>query len=114
MNRRIFLLGSAAAAATSGQTSSHAVGSGMIGVGNRGSYLLEAVLAQPNARVLALCDVKPDRLDKAASAAARDNPRTYSEWRKLLDRRDVDAVFIASPPDLHSQMAVAALQAGKH
>ncbi|HZU28865.1 MAG TPA: Gfo/Idh/MocA family oxidoreductase [Bryobacteraceae bacterium] len=114
MNRRIFLLGSAAAAAAAGQTSSHAVGTGIIGVGNRGAYLLEGVLAQPNAKVVALCDVKPDRLDKAATAAARDNPSTYVDWRKLLDRRDVDAVFIASPPDLHSQMAVAALQAGKN
>jgi myo-inositol 2-dehydrogenase/D-chiro-inositol 1-dehydrogenase len=86
----------------------------MIGVGNRGSYLLQGVLKQPNAKVLALCDIKPDRLDKAASAAAKDNPATYADWRKILDRKDVDAVFIATPPDLHSEMAVAALRAGKN
>ena len=63
---------------------------------------------------MALCDIKPDRLDKAASAAAKDNPATYSDWRKILDRKDVDAVFIATPPDLHSEMAVAALKAGKN
>ncbi len=86
----------------------------MIGVGNRGSFLLEGVLAQPNAKVLALCDIKPDRLDKAATAASKDNPATYSDWRKVIDRKDVDAVFIATPPDLHSEMAVAALRAGKN
>ena len=86
----------------------------MIGAGNRGSYLLEAALAQPDARILALCDIKPDRLDKAATAAARHNPATYADWRKILDRKDIDAVFIATPPDLHSEMAVAALRAGKN
>jgi myo-inositol 2-dehydrogenase/D-chiro-inositol 1-dehydrogenase len=113
VNRRVFLLSSAVAAA-SGQTPQQLVGTGMIGVGNRGSYLLQGVLGQPNAKVLALCDIKPDRLDKAATAAAKDNPVTYADWRKIIDRKDVDAVFIATPPDLHSEMAVAALQAGKN
>ncbi len=90
------------------------IGAGMIGVGNRGSYLLRGVLDQENAKVLALCDIKPDRLDKAATAAAKDNPNTYREWRKVIERKDIDAVFIATPPNLHSEMAVAALQAGKH
>src|SRR5260370_32557929 len=63
---------------------------------------------------MALCDSKPDRLDKAATAAARDNPATYPDWRKIIDRKDIDAVFIATPPYLHSEMAIAALKAGKH
>ena len=113
VNRREFLLGSAAAVAAA-QPAQQMAGTGMIGVGGRGSYLLEAALAQPNARILALCDIKPDRLDKAATAAARDNPATYSDWHKIIERKDVDAVFIATPPDLHSEMAVAALRAGKH
>jgi myo-inositol 2-dehydrogenase/D-chiro-inositol 1-dehydrogenase len=113
VNRRVFLLGTAVAA-TSGQAAEQPIGTGMIGIGGRGSYLLQGVLGQPNAKVLALCDSKPDRLDKAATAASRDNPDTYSDWRRILDRKDVDAVFIATPPDLHSEMAVAALRAGKH
>jgi myo-inositol 2-dehydrogenase / D-chiro-inositol 1-dehydrogenase len=113
VNRRVFLFGSAVAAA-SAQTSAQSVGTAMIGLGGRGSYLLGGVMAQPSAKVLALCDIKPDRLDKAATAATRDNPATYADWRKIIDRKDVDAVFIASPPDLHSEMAVAALQTGKH
>ncbi len=112
MNRRIFILSSAAVAA-SAQTSRR-VGTGVIGVGNRGTGLLRGILKQENAKVLALCDIKPDRLDKAATAAATDNPNTYTDWRKIIDRKDVDAVFIVTPPHLHSEMAVAALQAGKH
>lgn len=76
--------------------------------------MLGGVLGQSNVKVLALCDIKPDRLDKAASAAAKDNPATYADWRRVIDRQDVDAVFIATPPHLHSEMAIAALQAGKH
>src|SRR5438132_3153214 len=86
----------------------------MIGVGNRGSHLLQGVLLQPDAKVVALCDIKPDRLDKAASAAAKDNPVTYADWRRILDRKDINAVFIATPPYLHSDMAIAALKSGKH
>lgn len=113
VNRRAFFLSSAAVAA-SAQVPQQFVGTGMIGVGGRGSYLLQGVLAQPNAKVVALCDIKADRLDKAATAAARDNPATYADWRQVIDRKDVGAVYIATPPDLHSEMAVAALQAGKH
>src|SRR5215467_15775682 len=112
VNRRAFLLGSVLAAHAA--QSENTVGTASIGVGNRGSFLLQGVLAQPNAKVLALCDIKPDRLDKAATAAARDNPATLNDWRRLIESKDLDAVFIATPPDLHSEMAVAALKAGKN
>jgi predicted dehydrogenase len=86
----------------------------VIGTGNRGSYVLRQVLATPGVKVNALCDLKADRLDKAASAAARDNPATMRDYRELLARSDVDAVHIATPCDLHVEMAIAALNAGKH
>lgn len=114
MNRRLFLLGSAGAARMAVAASGERVATAVIGTGNRGSYLLRGILEQNNTKVVALCDIKPDRLDKAASAAARDNPATYSDWRRVIDRKDVEAVFIATPPHLHSEMAAAALKAGKH
>jgi predicted dehydrogenase len=114
VNRRHFLLGSAVAArVASGQTGER-IPTAVIGTGGRGSHLLQGVLAQPEAKVVALCDIKPDRLDKAASSAARDNPATYADWRSVIDRKDVGAVYIATPPHLHSEMAIAALKAGKH
>jgi myo-inositol 2-dehydrogenase/D-chiro-inositol 1-dehydrogenase len=113
VDRRLFLLGTTAVAARAFQPET-TVNTAMIGVGNRGSFLLQGVLQQPNAKVLALCDIKPDRLDKAASAAAKYNPATYSDWQRIIERKDVDAVFIATPPYLHSEMAIRAIQAGKH
>jgi len=112
VNRRLFLMSSAWAA--NAFQAEQTVGTGMIGVGNRGSFLLEGVIRQPNAKVLAVCDIKPDRLDKAATAGARDNPATYADWRRIIDRQDIGAVFIATPPYLHSEMAIAAINAGKH
>ncbi len=116
MERRNFLLTSGAVAAQSafGQSSNDKVPTALIGVGNRGTYLLRAIMAQPDARVAALCDLKADRLDKAATTAAKDNPKTLSEWRRVLDMKDVEAVYIATPPYLHPEMAIAALRAGKH
>ena len=107
-------MGSAAAAQAAFGQSVDRVPTAVIGVGNRGSSLLRGVLEQPNAKVVALCDNKPDRLDKAATAAAKENPATTTDWRKIIDRKDVDAVYIATPPHLHSEMAIAALKAGKH
>ncbi len=114
MQRRYFILGSALAQVAASAQSTDKVRTAHIGVGNRGSYLLKTVLEQPNTKVVALCDIKPDRLDKAATAAAKDNAKTYTDWRKVLELKDVDAVFIATPPYLHSEMAIAALHAGKH
>jgi predicted dehydrogenase len=115
LNRRVFLLGSAVAAQSAfGQNEANRIPTAVIGTGNRGSHLLKGVIEQPNAKVAALCDIKPPRLDAAATVAAADNPATYSDWRKVIDRKDIGAVFIATPPYLHSEMAVAALQAGKH
>jgi len=86
----------------------------MIGVGNRGSYTMRSVMQVPGVRVAAVCDIKPDRLDKAASAAAAHSPKTYTDYRQVLAQKDIDAVHISTPCDLHVEMAIAALQAGKH
>lgn len=118
MNRRMFLGGAGGTLwAMKGTAAAHQaepVRTAMIGTGNRGSWVLKEILKQPGVKVVALCDLKPDRLDKAASSAARDNPATYSDYRKVLERKDVDAVFIDTPCDLHAEMAIAAMQAGKH
>jgi predicted dehydrogenase len=110
MDRRAFLVTTGVALAQTPAATPTAV----IGVGNRGSYLLDSVLAQPNAKVVALCDNKPDRLDKAATKAAGHSPKTTTDWRRIIENRDVEAVYIATPPHLHAEMAVAALGAGKH
>jgi predicted dehydrogenase len=116
LNRRYFLFGTLAAplAQTARSQSSDPVGVGMIGVGNRGSHTMRVAMTVAGVKISALCDIKTDRLDKAASAAARDNPKTYTDYRKLLDDRAVQAVHISTPCDLHVEHAIAALKAGKH
>ena len=117
LNRRYFLMGSLAAAAphpSLAQAAGETIGAGFIGTGNRGQYLLRTVIEQPGVKVVAVCDIKPDRLDKSATMAARDQPTTFTDYRKLLERKDITAVYIATPCDLHAEMAIAALQAGKH
>ena len=90
----------------------NAIPTAVIGTGGRGTADLRSVLEL--GKVAALCDTKADRLAKAAELAARDTPATVADYRRVLDRKDVEAVVIATPPHLHAEMAVAALQAGKH
>lgn len=117
-DRRQFLKHSAAlagAALTARATpASDPIRTGIIGTGNRGGHLWRQVVKLDGVKMVAACDIKPDRLDKALSVASRDNPTGYSDYHKLLERKDIDAVFIASPCDLHVEMTIAALQAGKH
>jgi myo-inositol 2-dehydrogenase/D-chiro-inositol 1-dehydrogenase len=89
-----------------------AIATGIIGTGGRGTADLQAVLE--HGKVAAVCDVKADRMKAAAEIAARDTPPQYADYRRVLERKDIDAVVIATPPHLHAEMAVAALQAGKH
>jgi myo-inositol 2-dehydrogenase/D-chiro-inositol 1-dehydrogenase len=87
-----------------------------IGVGNRGSYLLKTMLKVPGVKIVAICDIDPEALKKAvdAATAAGNTPEPYAEFRKMLDRKDIDAVVIATPVDLHKEMAIAALEVGKN
>lgn len=111
IDRRAFLL---AQAATLAAQEGRPIRTAAIGIGNRGTSLLNQVLANPKARISAICDTDPQARDKAASAAARDNPRVFSDYRRVLDLADIDAVTIATPCDLHAPMAVDALKAGKY
>src|SRR5260221_1602793 len=104
----------ASAAGPLAETDGAPIRTAMIGIGNRGGSVLKSVIQQPGVKVVALCDLKPDRLDAAATTAARDRPDTFKDYRKLLERKDIDAVFIDTPCDLHVEMALAALAAHKH
>ncbi len=85
---------------------------GIIGPGSRGSYHIENLFKIPQAEIVAICDNYMPNLDKAAAKVP--DARKYSDYRALLDDRDVDAVIIATPLYLHYSMAVDAISAGKH
>ncbi len=85
---------------------------GIIGVGGFGVFCLEQYRKLPDVRVTAIADINAARL--AQVAADYDIPVTTSDWRALATHSEVDVVYIATPPFLHAEQALAALQAGKH
>lgn len=102
-----------------GQTDRFQVG--CIGVGNRGTVLLNELLALGNVDITAICDITPDNLDKAVAAVEKAQgrkPDTYAkndrDYRNLLARTDIDAVVIATPCYWHGAMYIDAYGAGKH
>jgi predicted dehydrogenase len=101
-----------------GQTAaSERVTLGCIGVGDRGSDVMRHFLNQANCRIAAVCDVKQDRVAKAKAAvdAKYQNAdcQTYGDFRQLLERKDIDAVLVASTDHWHVLHALAAARAGK-
>lgn len=85
---------------------------GVIGTGSRGQYHIHALSAIAHAEIVALCDDYPPNL-KAASELC-PTVKTYADYRKLLESKDVDGVIIATPLHLHAQMTIDSLSAGKH
>jgi predicted dehydrogenase len=89
------------------------IGIGMIGVGIRGTQLLNNFKVIPGAEIAAVCDVYDGHFT-AAREFTRANLPVTRDYREVLSRRDVDAVVIATPDHLHLRMALDALAAGKH
>jgi len=85
---------------------------GFIGVGGMGSGLLNIFKGMPDVSVAALCDVYEPHLLKA-KAAAGGMPDTYGDFRRILDRKDIDAVVVATPDHWHAIPTILACQAGK-
>ncbi|AMD86054.1 glycosyl hydrolase [Capnocytophaga haemolytica] len=94
---------------------------GFIGLGMRGPSAVERFMHIPGAKVIALCDVEPDRVDKAQAIiekAGKPLAAKYSgsqdAWKALCDRDDIDLVYIVSDWKNHVPMALYAMQKGKH
>src|SRR5258706_11670121 len=126
INRREFTKASAAIAAAFGlsrlelpplvpevQAAGREVAWGMIGTGTRSLELLRPLTKIRTGRCLALCDIYPANLKKGVETIG-NNPTTYDDYRRLLDRKDIEAVLIVTPLDTHARMALDALDAGKH
>ena len=90
---------------------------GGIGIGNRGTYDLGCFLGESDVQFVAVCDVKKNR--RAAVKKMADDKygntdcETYRDYRELLERKDIDAVLIATGPNWHCTMATMAAKAGK-
>lgn len=94
---------------------------GLVGVGERGLMHAEALLKIDGCAVTAICDPWAPALEKAlatVTAAGRPKPAAFgngpTDYLRLLDRPDVDAVILSTPWEQHVAQAVAAMRAGKH
>jgi predicted dehydrogenase len=90
----------------------------IIGLHSRGYAHLSALAANHDtARVAWICDVESNFMAKFADEAQKElgyAPQTESDFRKLLERKDIDAISIATPDHWHAPMAIAGVGAGKH
>ena len=87
---------------------------GIIGVGGMGNSHLNRMLRDKdslNVDVAAVCDVYTRRMNKAREACGGEG---YLDYRKLLERKDLDAVFVVTPDHWHSKISIDAMDAGKH
>jgi len=112
MNRRhaAYLLPAAAIRGTAANT---AVSVGLVGCGNRGTYLGQLLTEHTTARLAAMCDLYDDQIAKSAQKIGRTGYATFRDFEKLL-ASPVDAVVIATPVFLHPPHFEAAVAAGKH
>lgn len=121
LSRRGFLQGSAVGVASWSMVPRHVLGRGetppsdqlggaLIGCGGRGPGTVGGL--GPNVRLVACCDVDSARVDNY-SARSKSNAAVYTDFRRLLDRQDVDVVAIATHPGWHALISIAAMEAGK-
>ena len=140
-SRRAFLKQSAATAATAftasallrtpvwGQRQAPFTGSvlgandrlvcGFIGVGGQGfnAHVTDAMVKhgeEYQAVGAAVCDVWQKRVDRAREALKLEGANGYTDYRRVLDRQDIDAVFIGTVDHWHAPISIAAMESGKH
>ncbi|GMV97557.1 MAG: hypothetical protein AMXMBFR83_19150 [Phycisphaerae bacterium] len=96
---------------------------GLIGSGGQGTHDMATCMSAPNVACAALCDVAEFRLDESSRAVSTAMEKAgatsakierYDDHRRLLDRRDIDAVIIATPDHWHARPFIDACSAGKH
>jgi predicted dehydrogenase len=89
------------------------LGVGFVGVANRGGANLDGVSRETaEVNVVALCDVDEKYL--AAAKARHAGAETYRDFRRMLERKDLDAVVVSTPDHTHAAASAAALRSDRH
>lgn len=93
---------------------------GFVGLGNRGPGAVNRMSKIEGVEIAALCDVRPERAEKAKKSleGTKHRPKLYTagenDWKKMCESKDLDLIYIATPWDLHAPMAIYAMEQGKH
>jgi predicted dehydrogenase len=88
------------------------VGMAVVGLGTWGREILAALARLPSAKVVAICDTYPAAIRRSSEIAP--GAREADGFQRLLDSPSVEALVIATPTPTHAQIAIAAIDAGKH
>ena len=86
---------------------------GFIGFGIRGNILLEAAKETQQANLVEVCDCYQGHLERARERTEGKIATNFAQYKKLLDRKDIDAVVVATPDHWHKPIVLDALSAGK-
>jgi len=116
-SRRTFLktMAMAAAAASTSRTvlgQNEKVRMAVIGTGTRGQMVSRFFMTHPDCEFVAACDVRKSRLDQALKAMG-GKVEAYGDYRRILDRKDIDAVLVTTPDHWHGPIVAQACAAGK-
>jgi len=117
-DRRAFLKGLTATAVATAASSGRVAGAnervrvGFIGVGLIGRRHLLDFQAQADCEIAGICEVSDERLDDGV-ATAGNSPARFDDFRRMLDRSDIDAVVVSTPDHWHALMTIMACAAGK-
>ena len=84
----------------------------VIGPGSRGRFLMSFLVQNPRVEIVALHDIYQPSIDEALKLAPQ--AKVYSDYRKLLEDKNIDAVVVAVPLNKHYQIVMDAFDAGKH
>jgi len=87
---------------------------GIIGTGGIARSHVNALKEVPGVEITAIADIKPEIVAKFKADLGLDKAVEYTDWKKLVVDKNVDAVNVCTPNGLHKDNVIAALKAGKH
>ncbi len=112
-----YLVPSSVLGDTGGTSAGNRITVGCIGVGGRGTAVMQALLATGQAQVVGICEVDANRRTAVKNLLTKkyngSDCITCTDFREIIARDDIDAVMIATPDHWHALIAIAAAKAGK-
>ncbi len=86
----------------------------ILGTGNISKAHIAALQSLPEARIVAGCDIRPERLEWFRQQPGCQDARIYADYREMLAKEELDVVDVCTPNNVHAPAAIASLKAGCH